>query len=112
MSTALSSITRWLRGLGPKPRVERRQSARAPFTESVVVRAAGGITFHGIGRDLSETGLGAIVYGDLNIGDSVVIYYTVRESAATKFVYRPACVRRRHGNAYGFEFQYAPSARA
>jgi hypothetical protein len=62
------------------------------------------MTFRGIGRDISESGLGALVYADLQVGESVVLYYTHPQHAATKFVCRPASVRRQHGNGYGFEF--------
>jgi hypothetical protein len=62
------------------------------------------MTFRGIGRDISESGLGALVYADLQVGESVVLYYTHPQDAATKFVCRP------HGNGYGFEFHHAPPA--
>jgi hypothetical protein len=64
------------------------------------------MTFRGIGRDLSESGLGAIVHADLEVGDSVIVYYTRHQRAASQLVCRPAWVRRRHDNRYGFEFQY------
>lgn len=105
MSTVLSSLSCWLRGLRTKPSVERRLSPRTEFTEPVAVRTAAGTTFRGIGRDLSESGLGAIVYADLEIGDSVIIYFSRHHQAASQFVCRPACVRRRFGNHYGFEFR-------
>lgn len=107
MSTALSALNRWLRGLKPKPPIERRRSPRTRFTEPIAVRTAAGTTFRGVGRDLSESGLGAIIYGDLDVGDSVIVYYTRRQHAASQFVCRPARVRRRHGSRYGFEFESA-----
>lgn len=108
--SALSTFSRWLRGLGPKPEIERRRSPRTPFSERLTVRTANGTTFHGIGRDVSDSGLGALVCADLQAGESVVLYYTQLDGAATKFICRPAQVRRRHGNLYGFEFQNSPSA--
>jgi len=110
MNTALNALHRWLRGLRPQPIVEKRRASRAPFTEEISVRTAAGTTFRGVGRDLSDSGLGAIVYADLNVGESVIVYFSRHQKAASQFLCRPACVRRRYGNLYGFEFQCRVSA--
>ncbi len=107
MGTILSTLDHWLRGLGPKRPAEKRRALRTPFAESIEVRTTAGTTFRGVGRDVSEGGLGAIVYADLNVGDSVVLYYMHPREAASQFVCHPALVRRRYGNRYGFEFQCA-----
>ncbi len=52
--------------------------------------------YHGRGRDRSDAGLGAIVCGDLRIGDAVSVRIDGRRMRAT--------VRNRNGYRYGFEF--------
>ena len=105
MSTAFNTLTRWWREFGPKPPVERRETARAPFTASIQVRTALGITYRGFGRDLSACGMGAIVSADLDVADPVVIYYTHPTRTGTRFLCRSGVVRWRVGSRYGFEFE-------
>lgn len=106
--SAMGTLTRWFRG--HKPSVPKRRTPRVPFSGSIEVRTAGGTIFRGIGCDLSEGGMGAIVYADLQVGDRVVIYYTHPVDSTNRFTFRPACVRGRYGNRYGFEFETAISA--
>ena len=103
----VGTLTRWFRGWTSKPQVERRREPRAPFAASIEVRTSAGVTFRGIARDLSDGGMGAIVYADLGVGDRVVIYYMHPVEQATRFVFRTACVRGRYGSRYGFEFENA-----
>ncbi len=109
MNTAMSALHRWLQGLRPQPTVERRRSPRTPSTEPVAVRTASGTTFRGVSRDLSESGLGALVYADLSVGESVIVYFSRHQEGVSQFLCRPAFVRRRNGNRYGFEFQCTPA---
>ncbi|MGH3429806.1 MAG: PilZ domain-containing protein [Mycobacteriales bacterium] len=109
MST-VATLTRWFRGWTNKPQDERRREPRTPFAGSIEVRTAGGTTFRGVARDLSDGGMGAIVYADLSVGDRVVIYYIHPLERASRFVFRTACVRGRHGSRYGFEFENAEQA--
>lgn len=108
--SAMGTLTRWLRDWTHKPSIERRREPRNPFEASIEVRTAGGTTFRGVARDLSNGGMGAIVYADLEVGDRVVIYYMHPANSASRFVFRPACVRGRYGSRYGFEFENSLSA--
>ena len=109
MST-MGTLARWFRDRAHKAPGERRREPRSPFEGSIEVRTAGGTTFRGIGRDLSASGMGAIVYADLQVGERVVIYYMQPAGSSSRFVFRPACVRSSYGSRYGFEFEDASSA--
>ncbi|MGH9522413.1 MAG: PilZ domain-containing protein [Terriglobales bacterium] len=104
------TFPRWLRDFGSKPPTNRRQSPRKPFAAAIEVRTVAGTTFRGVARDLSECGMGAIVYADLSVGDSVVVHYEHPRDASSHLVRRSACVRGRYGSRYGFEFEGAISA--
>ena len=104
----MNAFNQWLRTLVSKPVVERRSAPRLPFTSSIEVRTLTGAIFRGIGRDLSVRGLGAIVFADLQVGDSVVIKYPHPNTHTTiQGVRRNARVKARYGNRYGFEFEDA-----
>jgi hypothetical protein len=95
-----------LRAFVTKPFRQIRQEPRFPFAGSIEVRAATGPIFRGIARDLSSRGLGAIVFADLQVGDSVSIKYTEpQEVAESQARVRNARVRSRYGSRYGFEFE-------
>jgi len=84
----------WISALvAPSP--ERRQSPRSPLHDSLLISDGSGFVYHGRGRDRSDAGLGAIVCGDLRVGDQVVVRMEGRRLRAT--------VRNRNGYRYGFE---------
>ena len=104
----MSAITHMFRALVTRSFDQIRQEPRLTFTDSIEVRAASGSSFRGIGRDLSSRGLGAIVFADLQVGDSVLIKYTdPQRTANNQIAVRYARVRSRHGSRYGFEFELA-----
>jgi hypothetical protein len=84
----------WLAGLlwGPS---ERRRAQRDPLHASVSV-VASGVTLHASARDWNAGGLGAIVCGDLKIGERVLVKMGDHRL--------PGSVRHRNGYRYGFEF--------
>jgi hypothetical protein len=110
MNTSVNALTRWLRGLGFRPPAEKREAPRRRFDGSIEVRTTGGTVFRGVARDLSARGMGAIVYADLKVGDSVVVNYAHPSKPASEIVRRSANVRGRFGSRYGFEFADALSA--
>ncbi len=96
----------WLRRitLRMKPQ-ERRRTPRRQFEGTIEISTESGQKLRGTARDVSATGMGAIVYGTLYEGDSVrVRYYHPRPDGATPSVIRQAIVRTRYGHRYGFEF--------
>lgn len=100
----MNALTSWLRGIITKP-AERRQWPRREFKASIEVRADRGETWRGVARDISEHGLGAVVYAELRVGDEVLVKYPHPEqSENTGLVARHARVKSRHGWRYGFEF--------
>ena len=103
----MPTFTRWLRDFAFKPPANRRQFPRSPFDGPIEVRTAAGTRFRGVARDLSARGMGAIVYADLRVGDSVVVHYEHPRDAASQVVRRAALVRGRYGSRYGFEFEAA-----
>lgn len=104
----LTALTQRLRALVTKSFVQTRQSPRFAFTDSIEVRTASGAVFRGIARDLSRRGLGAIVFADLQVGDSVAVKYAhPQPPACSQIVVRYARVRGRYGSRYGFEFEHA-----
>ena len=78
---------------------ERRRYARRPFHGSVTVRTQSGQEYRGVARDISDTGVGAIVSGDLSVGQNVVVHY--QEGNAV--THAKAIVRQQYGYRYGFE---------
>lgn len=104
----LTALTRRLRAFVIKSFAQTRQAPRFAFTDSIEVRAASGVVYRGIARDLSRRGLGAIVFADLQVGDSVLIKYAhPQPPACSQIVVRYARVRGRYGSRYGFEFERA-----
>ena len=88
---------------------DRRRSERRNFDAAIEIRAAG-VLLRGAADDLSESGISAVVYGELAVGDVVWIRYEHPASGeqVSKGVVRQSIVRRRHGYRYGFEFLLAP----
>ncbi len=94
---ALNRCYAWISALVlSTPQPERRQSPRSPLGDSLLVSDGSGFVYHARGRDRSDAGLGAIVCGDLRIGDQVSVRMNGRRIRAT--------VRNRNGYRYGFEF--------
>ena len=103
----MNILTRWFRDAVSKSGIERRESARAAYSGPIQLRTSLGVTYRGFGCNLSTYGMGAVVYADLQVGDSVVLYYTHPNGAANKFACRHGVVRWRKGNRYGFEFEHS-----
>ncbi len=91
-------LKRWL---SAHPWEEKRRSQRRTIQGEVIVNTADGRMHRGISRDLSETGLAAIIYGDLDVGLTVQLRYEHPEGERQA---RTAVVRNRHGYKHGFEF--------
>jgi hypothetical protein len=75
---------------------DRRRSQRLPFHDSLSVAASAGFIYHASARDQNAGGIGAIVCGDLLIGEIVWLRLAGRKVRAA--------VRNRHGYRYGLEF--------
>src|SRR5690349_18931070 len=66
----ISSAQQWLSALTRKA-PDRRRTTRHTFDVAIEIRTdTAGATLRGVARDLSEKGMGAIVYGDLSVGDT------------------------------------------
>ena len=78
---------------------ERRKAERRPFHGSVSVRTQSGQEYRGVGRDISDFGVGAIVSGDLSVGQIVIVHY--QEGIAV--THAKAVVKQQYGYRYGFE---------
>jgi len=85
---------------------DRRRHPRSSFVHDIVVRTAAGDTFHGFGRDISQSGLGAIIAADLQVGEELLIRFEQADpSGASPHVVEQKCVvRQRFGHRYGLEF--------
>lgn len=86
----------------PENAVERRYP-RALFTVPVTFHhlAAGGVrTSHGISLDISEGGLGALVQGSLQVGDTVAVDLPLAQNVLSAV----AIVRHTSNVGSGFEF--------
>ena len=80
-----------------------RRYPRSPFSVPVTLRhlMTGGIqATRGITLDISEGGLGALVQGDLLVGETVAIDFRLREQALSTV----AIVRHTSSVQSGFEF--------
>jgi len=103
----VSTLNQWLRALG-RPFFERRRSPRCAFTESIEVRTKSGTIFRGFARDLSTTGMGALVCAELQVEDEVIVKYLhPKPPTMRQLVARTGRVRSRFGQRYGFEFDHA-----
>jgi hypothetical protein len=87
----------WFSGLlSRSDHQDRRRLQRDPFRASLAVTGSAGCVYTAIARDHNATGLGAIVCGDLLIGETVTVKIGERKLRGT--------VRNRIGSRYGFEF--------
>ena len=97
----------WWYRIAPRADRDRRQSDRIAFREEIEIRTAAGTTCRGLSRDLSPTGIGAIVFGDdLSVGEEVRIKYRHPRGTHSQLVVRQATVRNRFGFRYGFNFAH------
>jgi hypothetical protein len=88
--------------LGPSHRItERRRSPRNPLDSPLTVLSAGNQTYRGVCRDISQYGLGALVYGDLHIHQGVRLRFNAGGGVEVNL---RAVVRSHYGSRYGFEF--------
>ncbi|HEU5451950.1 MAG TPA: PilZ domain-containing protein [Terriglobales bacterium] len=78
---------------------ERRKFERRPFNGSVSVRTQSGQEYRGVGRDISDAGVGAIVSGDLTVGQIVIVRYRDGDT----ITHAKAVVKQQYGYRYGFE---------
>ncbi len=105
-------MLRWLSSLRQSltgPRLsDRHRERRVDLKLPIEVRAAG-TAYAGLSRDLSPTGMGAVVSAPLNVGDRVFVKYEhpYPSGNVPRMVVRRAVVRQRHGYRYGFEFDVA-----
>src|SRR4051812_42336130 len=77
---------------------DRRVAPRRAFAASIEITTDAGEQLRGAARDLSATGMGAIVYGTLNEGTSIRIRYEhPRLDGKPQPIVRQAIVRRRYG---------------
>ena len=79
---------------------ERRKSPRTKLNAPVTVLTTGNQPYRGVCRDISLTGLGAIVYGDLHLGQNVRLSFGAIDGNEMNV---PAVVRNLYGSRYGFE---------
>jgi hypothetical protein len=77
-----------------------RESPRYALDERLIVKGASKL--HGRTKDISESGLGATVAGDLNLYESVELEFYLPGSLTPVMI--PAEVRYRRGFQYGFVF--------
>ncbi len=95
---------RWLKrifGRKTETAADRRQHPRYRM-ELIVTVSAGGRTFRGRSKDLSQSGMGAYFDGELEIGEQVELAYELGDGSPAKR--RTAIVRSRAGKRYGLEF--------
>jgi len=78
-----------------------RFTVNVPFA-AVVTRSGSTATLSGVSVDLAEGGIGGMIEGELEVGETVHIRITGPELGLT--LAQPAQVRHRHGAVYGFEF--------
>ena len=95
MPPVLERCRTWFSGLLSQP-LERRRSQRHPFHDSLAVAGSAGLVYHASARDQNASGVGAIICGDLLIGEIVLVRLAGRKIRAA--------VRNRHGYRYGLEF--------
>jgi hypothetical protein len=97
MPPVLERCRSWFSGLWLRPRRrDRRRARRDPFRASLAITGSTGCVYYAIARDQNASGLGAIVCGDLLVGETVMVKVGERKIRGA--------VRNRIGSRYGFEF--------
>ena len=95
----------WQNAFSPN---DRRCAERVPFRQEIEVRKESGVLCRGLARDLSDKGMGAIVFGqDLEQGEQVWIKYNHPRAGRSQLIVRRAIVRSNYGFRYGFEFEHS-----
>ena len=100
VNTWLSKLHTFLGGSKPAP-AERRTAPRYKVELQVKVVSRGRV-LPARSCDLSQTGIGMFLSGDLEIGEEVVLQYSLGDGSPPKKV--RSVVRNRSGNRYGIEF--------
>ncbi len=83
-------------------RRERRRAPRQELELVLTATAANGTTYRGFSRDISDSGMAALIWGHLRVGEQVVLSWRVSQPGSE--VQLPVIVRHRTGFRYGFEF--------
>lgn len=84
-------------------RDDRRRSSRIEVEMLLTAKRANGEFHQGYCRDLSREGAAALVWGNLQVGETVQLAYRPM-GAESEEVIVPAIVRHSIGYRYGFEF--------
>jgi len=106
-------VLRWLsklrRHAPADAATDRRREERRNLKLPIEVRTAAGVTYKGFSRDLSSSGMGAVVSAPLNAGDEIWVKYShpVPGSPTGLVMARRAKVRQSRGYRYGFEFDFS-----
>lgn len=101
MNTWLSRLHTLLGGPRSAPATDRRMAPRYKVELQVTVISAGR-SLHARTCDLSQTGMGLFLTGDLEIGERVLLQYALGDGSPPKKV--QGIVRNRNGHRYGVEF--------
>jgi c-di-GMP-binding flagellar brake protein YcgR len=83
---------------------ERRTTPRYNIELHLTVMTKNGRTVRGISREMSGSGMGAVLTGDLETGEEVQLRYQFDDGSPPQVV--RALVRHRQGRLYGFEFLF------
>jgi len=98
-------LTRWLSEFRFfRKAADLRDSARQTYVTPIEVRTTVGALVRGSARDLSECGMSAIIYGELTVGETVLVKYDHPGAARARTVARQAVVQRKYGQRYSFRF--------
>ena len=101
MTTWLSRLHTLLGGAKTAPAGERRMSPRYKQELPVTIVAHDRV-LHARSCDISQTGVGLILNGELEIGEEVFLQYTLGDGSPPKKV--RSIVRNHTGSRYGMEF--------
>lgn len=82
--------------------VEQRRAARSEVELLLAATAPNGDEYRGYSRDISGSGMAALLWGDLKLGDEVCL--RCRFSGCETEVNLRAVVRRQVGYRYGLQF--------
>ena len=101
VNTWLSKLHTFLGGSKSAPAAERRIAPRYKVELQVRVISSGRV-LSARSCDLSQTGIGMFLSGDLEVGEEVLLQYSLGDGSPPKKV--RSVVRNRNGNRYGIEF--------
>jgi c-di-GMP-binding flagellar brake protein YcgR len=83
-------------------KVEKRGIPRYRLEVPLTVSTPAGQSHHGVSRDLSEGGMGAILRAELPVGEQVCLQYQLPDGSPPKKI--AAVVQWHKGSRYGFKF--------